>query len=145
VLQDTLVNLNSIIYAASRQCKHNHKQKVNILMERGWEIKLMRKLRLTAAVRSGVVCVYVTLAPYILQTYLQFLVASTDGQTDLHVAIFTLHRAVHVVLKLGSFILKCWTIFHPNTETRSCNWREISEQCLLESSYLLCCSTAKRR
>jgi len=32
-------------------------KRVNILTERGWEIKLMRKLRLTAEVRSGVVCV----------------------------------------------------------------------------------------
>jgi hypothetical protein len=101
VLQDTLVNLNSIIYAASRQCKHNHKQKVNILTERGcWEIKLMRKICLTVELGSGVVCVYVTLAPYGLQSYLQFRIASTDGQTELHIATFTLHRAVHIVLKL---------------------------------------------
>jgi len=31
-------------------------KRVNILTERGWEIKLMRKLGLTAEATSGVVC-----------------------------------------------------------------------------------------
>jgi len=75
-------------------------KRVNILTERGWEIKLMRKLGLTAGVTSGVVCAPVTLAPYTLQNLLtdaRSRYGQTDGRTEgfryctLHVAQSSTH------------------------------------------------------